>query len=233
MAIHKTYDYNKFNLLKGNRVLDLNHVRSLKKSFLKDNRSELFPIVVDKNFNILDGQHRMKALQELELPIYYVISLDGDLDLVKTINTSVKGWGFEDFLESYIQLGNLDYQKYKEYRNHYLLKSSSALMICSESTSKDFKEGKFKFNDDERVFEIAKVFKEIKPYFIAGRDYILIAGLKHLFNHPKFNHKRLIDKFKEKSETYMIPLNVRLCVALLEDIYNTKLKKERINFNMK
>ena len=65
--IKSTTDYNKFRKLNGNRPVRPNHVKRIVESMQK----QLLPtfIEVNEHYEIIDGQHRIEALKELELPV--------------------------------------------------------------------------------------------------------------------------------------------------------------------
>ena len=72
--VYKTNNYDIFKLMPNNRNVNLTHVGRLKLSF-----KEMYlisPIIVNSRMEIIDGQHRLHAAKELNLPIYYII-VDG------------------------------------------------------------------------------------------------------------------------------------------------------------
>ena len=68
--VHKTTDYFLFKPIDGNRNKNLLHINRLKKSI---SENYLFTvIIVNENYEIIDGQHRFECIKELELPLYYI-----------------------------------------------------------------------------------------------------------------------------------------------------------------
>ena len=65
-GVYMTYDYNIFKKMLGNRELNERHVFRLKKSI----RENYIPnaIIVNQSMEVVDGQHRLKALSELGKP---------------------------------------------------------------------------------------------------------------------------------------------------------------------
>lgn len=77
--IQVSYDYGLFKLMGGNREIDYNHVKRLKKSMQA--HPDLSPsnaIEVNEHYYIIDGQHRRMAWQELGMPVYFVVNEGGD-----------------------------------------------------------------------------------------------------------------------------------------------------------
>ena len=111
--VHKTYDYSIFRKMIGNRSLNLNHVKALKKSIQEDYIPNA--IVVNQRMEVVDGQHRLQALSELNKPVYYRIIKDLDLLSVQRMNTKVRQWTMAEYLDSFCQRGFEDYIKLKEF----------------------------------------------------------------------------------------------------------------------
>ena len=58
-----------------------------------------YPIMVDADMRIIDGQHRFYACKELGLPIYYVVKNDVDPEQAMiTLNQTSKKWEMMDWL---------------------------------------------------------------------------------------------------------------------------------------
>ena len=67
----ETTDYTKFKKTRGNRPVDAAHVEQLKK--LISDRDLEDPIRVNKNMEVIDGQHTLEARKQLDLKIPYII----------------------------------------------------------------------------------------------------------------------------------------------------------------
>ena len=81
----ETTDYSKFKKARGNRPVDAAHVAQLKR-FIAD--KDLYdPIRVNKNMEVIDGQHTLQARKELDLKVpYIIINSDDPLDVAR-LNT--------------------------------------------------------------------------------------------------------------------------------------------------
>ena len=73
MKIEATKDYKTFKHASFNRELSNSNLKKLIKLNQKKNRLHLFPIIVDKNFVVIDGQHRLAACIELGCPVHYLV----------------------------------------------------------------------------------------------------------------------------------------------------------------
>lgn len=85
-----TDDYNSFKFFKYNRAINKANLRNVKKSLQK--RGQIMPVLITKDFKVIDGQHRVVALQELELPIHYTICFDYIANDVEEVNNVGKNW---------------------------------------------------------------------------------------------------------------------------------------------
>lgn len=97
--IHVTYDYSLFREVKMNR--DVVRRRTLRKSIETIDLTPYSPIIVDRYYNIIDGQHRYHTLMEMGKPIYYVC-IDQPFDTEKAIvalNANMKPWTMKDYLD--------------------------------------------------------------------------------------------------------------------------------------
>lgn len=100
-----TDDYENFKFFDWNRELNVNHIKKLMISYQEQDLSSTNPILIDKNFYILDGQHRFTALKELNKPIYYQI-VDIDKQGIFALNSVNKKWTGLDKLHFLSKTGN-------------------------------------------------------------------------------------------------------------------------------
>ncbi len=68
--IHETTKYSLFKLLKGNRPIKKVNLANIIASMKMNNFLHLNPILVTSNMEVLDGQHRLKACEELGVKVY-------------------------------------------------------------------------------------------------------------------------------------------------------------------
>src|SRR5262245_17024325 len=103
-AIHQTIQYEKFKRMPGNRKINAHHVLHLvEKIGQKDLKS---PIVINKLWEVIDGQHCLEARKRLGLTVYYRFGEKMNLEDVQTLNSTSLPWSNDDFCDSYIELGN-------------------------------------------------------------------------------------------------------------------------------
>ena len=89
-VVLQSKNYSQFNLNQLNRNIDESHVLRLQKALRKDPSLTFEPILVDKNMNIVDGQHRFLALSTLNKPITYMIDNNISINDASELNSNQK-----------------------------------------------------------------------------------------------------------------------------------------------
>lgn len=101
MMIMQSSDYDQFKMINFNRPVCKKNLGKLIKLNEQQNRFHLFPIVVDQEFNIIDGQHRFEACKELSSPVFYVTdySCKDHWDTITEVNEAGKKHSAGDVYE--------------------------------------------------------------------------------------------------------------------------------------
>jgi len=115
--VRMTKEYIHYVVIRGGRIINRPHVERLKVKILSDNRLMDNPIVAMWNpglrkYEIIDGQHRFTAAQELGLPFAYIVAKSGTYTVqdIAAMNDEQKPWTTKDHLGSNIAQGRKDYQ---------------------------------------------------------------------------------------------------------------------------
>ncbi len=99
--IESTENYTLFKTIDGNRKVRSAHVKKLKESIVIDPRTILFaPILVNEKYQVIDGQHRLEAIKQLGLPVYFIRHKGLGLDIVQKLNSNAKQWQPIDYWPS-------------------------------------------------------------------------------------------------------------------------------------
>ncbi len=67
VVIRNTYDYGKFKLIGINRIVDKKHATTIAEAILFRNLLHLFPIIVNTDWEVMDGQHRLSAVKHIQI----------------------------------------------------------------------------------------------------------------------------------------------------------------------
>ena len=103
-----TDDFSKFKFMTNNRDINKKYVAKLKnsiaeKGFIGNG------ILVNENFEVLDGQHRLTACMELNVPVRYIIKHGYDINEISALNMNGHNWNINTFVGSYVKSGKEDY----------------------------------------------------------------------------------------------------------------------------
>ena len=130
--ILSTKDYSLFSFIENNRIVKRSHVNEFIEEIKKDDMTMCFPIVVDSDLRIIDGQHRFHACMELGLPIYYVIKNDSDAEQsMINCNKINKKWEMMDWLRYRANKNGGCYKQLLDYIQQTYTTNSNAMVIFS------------------------------------------------------------------------------------------------------
>jgi hypothetical protein len=240
--VNQTTDYGKFQSLNGNRNVNALHVRRLQESFAKSYL--LSPILVNDKFEIIDGQHRFEAAKKLNLPINFISIPNYGLEQVQLLNTNMKNWKSEDYLQGFCDLKYPEYLKFRNFMRQFpsFLFQGCDILLNDTSNGSDkqqnskelitktnkagdynknlFKEGELKIPNYEKSVANANNLMRLKDYYEGYNRTIFIRTMVVLFKHENFDFEVFISKVK------LNPTSLKPCVSvtdtklLIEEIYN-------------
>lgn len=227
--IQKTKNYDMFIFRKDNRAkVDKEHVKRLISSIESRNMLELRPIVVNERMEIIDGQHRLLAAKNLGVEIYYRIEKNLEADDIIKMNIA-KSWFQGDYLNFYVYHGYEEYKKLDDFMKKHNLTLKVALNIAlgqSKQGYTDFKDGKFKFDDDSLGVELdicwatINYIKKMNGYSVYTESSRFWKALLALIKHPCFiaekwmlNLNRMVSNCSAKAST-------KEYITMLTHIYN-------------
>lgn len=165
------------------------------------------PIIVNKDYCIIDGQHRFMACRMLNLPIYYVRmdeQIENDIAL-KLLNMVVRQWRMEDSVKYNAEMIGEEYADMITFFDTYpSLGMSNIIVIYPQKAINSTQiRGCFRFTKAENADAIAQFLLSseisILP-FSNTRPFVL--AVKHAFD--KYSKKQLL-----KLKNYI--LRVRQC----------------------
>ena len=128
----------------------------------------------DKSYEALDGmvEHVKGILQELKLPLNYVVCKGYGLTEVHILNQNSKTWNADDYLDGYCRLQYPHYLKYSEFKERYGFGHVESMTILGGYTSnpgidrtKIFYKGEFEIEDYDKACEIADKIEIVGQYY--------------------------------------------------------------------
>lgn len=148
MVLHETKQYSTFKFFSHNREIKSKNVEALRKNI--EEMGLICPIIVTKDLHIIDGQHRLKALQELNMVVDYVVNNNLTSKSIIEANNTQKGWAITDFIHSFAKKGDADYLRLLDLIAEYNQFGISAVYeaFCSvNGAQKLIKSGEYKVNE--------------------------------------------------------------------------------------
>jgi hypothetical protein len=228
--VHTTKDYFLFNSIDGNRNKNLLHINRLKKSMQEN---YLFTvIIVNEKYEIIDGQHRFDVIEELKLPLNYIICKGYGLNEVHILNQNSKTWNADDYLTGYCQLGYEHYLEYAKFKKTFDFGNNICMLLLSGNDSgnniKNFYNGDFKIKDYNKAVDKANKIKIVGKYYDGFKRQTFIRAMLQMLDKPLFDFTHFIQKLKIQ------PLSLKNCndvgqyKLLIEEIYNYR-TREKVN----
>lgn len=223
-----TKDYDKFKLLPQNRPIDKAHVKHMAHSIDIRNMLDKFPILVTKNHEVIDGQHRLEACRLLNIPVVYRVDDDlGSEDIIQ-LNTSRK-WNTSDYFNYYVQLkvpAYVELQKWLKKTGLTFRVGTAILGIAAEKNSKQFRDGKMEFKEDGEVaeYELIKDSLEVIQRHTGFKSYHQSAkfwkGMLFLVRSPEFNKEHWFKNLNKMASRVDAQITVREYLKMFITIYN-------------
>jgi hypothetical protein len=230
--VHTTTDYFLFKPIDGNRNKNLLHINRLKKSM---NQNYLFTvIIVNEKYEIIDGQHRFEVIQELQLPLHYIICSGYGLTEVHILNANSKTWNADDYLEGYCKLGYKDYLIFADFKHKYQIGHNECISLLSNwsysnsDNTKEFYEGKFKVKNLMLAEEYIEKILMIEPYYAGVRRRAFVGAMLQLFSNKNFEFTEFLQKLKTQPTALQDCTSASNYKVLIEEIYNYR-RREKVN----
>ncbi len=236
MSLLNTTDYKQFKTLDSNRPVSEKHVQKLLKQISIKNLLRLNPIIVDKQKNIIDGQHRLEVAKRLKCPIYYIVDDEVCDNDIANLNSNKSNWSLPDYLKFYCSKGNENYIRLKKFiAKHPKVTVIVAIYITTnqnkQTLSTAYKDGLFVFDNEEKASDLlAKVddFKEFDSRF----ERSFIVALEQCMTAPEYDHETMLRKVQMQPGKLKRQANQQQYVELLEEIFNYKSSVSFANFRL-
>lgn len=247
-TIYVTTDYEKFKTLNYNRPI--NHLTKMSSSLSRTNKLYLHPIIVNKYFEIVDGQHRWAYAKEMQLPLYYVIDEYFEPSDLIAHNVTSSNWTSKDFAFFYATCNSKDFPLNQK------INYSLCLEICQEfkisydifirlfhqtkgtvAGSIEFKRGLLNFRlSKEEIISVMVQLEEISNYILRFKltkkvNLEMYHALYHLMRLEGYDKVRMFKKFEENLDQVLNILKFRSSEEIfnrLLDVYNKNAKHRLI-----
>lgn len=221
-----TKEFHLFKTIEGNRPVNPLHVEKLANSMLE--RQLAVPIIVNENFEIIDGQHRFAAISENGLPLYFLVRKGYNLSDVQRLNVNSENWSLSDFLAGYIKLKNKDYITVRYFTDKWKVPIGLAIELLSsksnrKDSSSDFKLGTYKVDNLKKAELMMERIQDFS-FFENYKTNTFIRAFQRFSASEKYSHDVMKNKIAYKSDILAPRNKIELYLDLLSDMYNYKQK---------
>ena len=206
-VILKTKNYEKFNFIDFNRALSPSNLKKLLDLNKEDFQLHNFPIVVDEELNIIDGQHRFKVSEMLESPIYYIVDvkIKPDVDTIHKLNIAGKRHTLADKVKMYAKDGkpgcSFIIRIYGKLSNKWSLSTVTECLTLLGGQSNlhldKYKDLKVTL-DGGRLLEYLDSFNNKRMH----QNRAVRGFVKVFHNYPDIDSELVFDKFRRQQYKY-------------------------------
>lgn len=236
-GVQSTLDYAKFKFTDSNRDINQKNLQRIKESLSKRNLLKYKPILVNENWEILDGQHRFEAAVQMNKEVYYEVIPDANSEDIFHLNINQKPWGAPDYFKYFCSKNYEEYMKlyiFMEERNVTL--KTALLLLTSDRGAEPyyiFKRGQFKFPPPDEMVKINETLDQMQE--IVGYIKDKTMGNKSYLNRATFIYSLIkflsipnlkFDIFRKKLEMKLSRIHActlaKDYLQMFKDVYNYK-----------
>lgn len=233
--IYITDDYDKFKKLTGNR--DVKGTKKIVAS-IKSVGYVLSPILVNENFEVVDGQNRLEALKQLELSVPYIIQNGIGIEECRHLNIGQSNWNTTQFIRSYAESGNESYIRLLDLINDFSKQFSvegvltvalpRLIKISGGATYKEVRDGDVHISEEQYetarrrlTSMLALGFLDFKErYNMTGRTFW--ASVAYAYAHEEVEPAELIRKMNDDPNAIVSCARVVDQLRYFDDAYNRR-----------
>ena len=234
--VYITKDYSIFKRLVGNRDIPESRISKIVESIQTIGWVHN-PIIVNEKMEVIDGQGRLTALQRLKMPVEYIIAEGAGNKECIYMNMNMVNWKLPDFIKSYAEQGNENYQRLlslmERYANGNLDIISTAVYRLSKSKHRDIKKGTLQLTEEQyeaaipRLEYIKPILEEIDDKKLPGSIIMLMQTLIYYYDYPEVDRDRLkysVEKYIYNATPWVLNTD---CEKEVENCYNYGLGLEK------
>ncbi len=237
MIVQETKDYEVFQNLDWNRKLHEGNLKKLQKSIEENNMLKSRPILIDENFRVIDGKHRLEVAKRLGIPVWYQVHENGSPQDIIRLNNAVKSWSIPDYLNFYCRNGFHHYIELEKFAKSNNLDVNIALNLLNSERSpgfyKAFKEGEYEFPEGEKYLSamqkkslIEETIEFIKKKTSGNKIYLervtFYSALVEFFSNEAFSYEVFNKKIQYKIDLIHPCSKREDYLKILKTIYNWK-----------
>ena len=234
--VYVTRDYGIFKRLVGNRDIPESRISKIVESIQTIGWIHN-PIIVNEKMEVIDGQGRLTALQRLKMPVEYIIAEGAGNKECVYMNMNMVNWKLPDFIKSYAEQGNENYQRLlslmEKYADGNLNIIFTAVYRISKAKTREIKSGILQLTEEQyeaaipRLEYIKPILEEIDDKKLPGSVTTLMQTLIYYYDYPEVDKERLkysVEKYIYNATPWVLNTD---CEKEVENCYNYALSLEK------
>ena len=215
-TIRTTKNYDDFEIIKSNRPINMKKVERMRKEMRNKDLSSAYVVIVNskatgrKRYNtsgqkypVVDGQHRFMSLKAEGKKIYYLVNDTVNLTDIPKAASLQNPWKLIDYIHHYATppSNDMKYQLFQSYMESNKFPSSTTAVVLLGSRNTNvvlgIKNGKMSFKRSwDSAYDFAESVKDFDRYVNFNRNARFLEAFVRVYDHPKYNHKRMMSKVK-------------------------------------
>jgi hypothetical protein len=220
-----TRDYAKFRITDANRDTDPRDVAELVEEMRRKPFTREFPIVVNSHMEVMDGQHRLQAIEQLKLPLYYIVSERMTMQDVAQAQAVTKAWTLDNYMAYYVRharANRTDYIRVQEIVGKYGVSVSTALALgaVGRSVHPEFKQGRLNYARYEHAKRVLEYAQDFRGVYNEWNNGWFLRALSSVVEHPNYSHERMMSKVRQWPDLLGPRSNVQSYTDMLINLYN-------------
>ena len=196
-TVFTSKNYKLFKFFGFNRPVANNHVTTLVESMKTWGFTSTITVirtdVVDKvlGYYILDGQHRFRAAQILDIPFKFdIVDIKTKLELaqfIADVNNSAKAWGTNQFLNVWAKMEINEYVKLLKVQEETKIQITPLVKAYTgKSTMAEFRKGEMTFIDEAKSDKIIEQIVDLNDYL--PTKAFCRRAIIDIMNDKNYNH---------------------------------------------
>lgn len=242
--VRRTWDYGKFKFLRENRPVNIAHIKRLIESFKRQHLVSI--VIVNELFEVIDGQHRIRAARETNNPVYYIIVEGYGVEQVQTLNSNQANWTKEAYLHSYCEAGVKPYLEFRKFWDEfpdfdfaaiekiltgYQSHGRNQRVEGKQMSARDFQNGRLVIPNLQKSYQIATKIMDFQPYYEGFGSGAFAGCMMSFLKSKNYNHREMLHKIKNYPKRIKVCSKIEEVKYVMEEIYNYKrLKENKVSF---
>lgn len=231
VEVYSANDLSRFTIHPSARAAQEKRLTNMIDFIKRRNLLRYYPILVDQNYVVLDGQLRFLAAKELNFPIYFIVTNQFSLHMALIAAGLAKKWNPTNYLSHFCTRGYEDYLYMKQYSEKFpFINLPNAIRFCSSQASNlarmDFEQGNYRADCREKAERFGVILRGLGDARLK-RQYLFQTVVFNLLDNPTFDGNRLVERLNKLPDLLGAYGNTEECIEAIEKVVNAGRPAER------